>query len=381
MIKKLIVKEILHRKFNFFLSLLAIVTAGALFVGFFTMSEASRRETIRLTRDMGFNLRIIPKETNMNQFWNTGYSDLTMPEEYVAQFSSHKNFSYAHLTATLHKKVIWRNQEVILTGISPEIEPSGKKKTPMIFFINPGNVYVGFEIANNLGLSKGDEFEILGKFFTVAKTLSESGSSDDIRIYARLKDVQEITNMNGKINEIKALNCLCLTSEKDSPLTILRNQLAQALPETKVIMNQTIAVARERQRVMVEKYFTFILAFVVIACAVWIAALAMVNGKERQQEIGLLRALGYDTKKIAALFLGKALLLGLLGAMLGFFFGTVVSSAIGSSIFKITANSIKPIYELMVWSLIAAPAFTAISTLIPTLLAVTQDPAPILMEE
>ncbi len=381
MILKLLIKEILHRKLNFILSLLVIITAVTLFISFFTMSDASKRETIRLTRDMGFNLRIIPEETDMNQFWLTGYSDLTMPEEYVDKFYSYKNFSYAHLTATLHKKVTWRNREVILTGISPEIEPSGREKTPMIFSIEPGTVYVGFEIANNFNINTGDELEILGKSFIVVKILSETGSSDDIRIYTTLNEVQEMVDKKGEINEIKALNCLCLTSDEVNPIEILRNQLNKVLPDTKVIINQTIAVARERQRMMVEKYVIFILTFVVIVCAVWIAALAIINTRERQRETGILRAVGYSIGKIATLFLGKAVLLGLLGGVFGFFIGTVLASLIGPEIFKVTANAINPVYSLLIWSVIVAPSFTAISTLIPVSLAVTRDPALILMEE
>ena len=381
MILKLLIKEILHRKLNFILSLLVIITAVTLFISFFTMSDASKRETIRLTRDMGFNLRIIPEETDMNQFWLTGYSDLTMPEEYVDKFYSYKNFSYAHLTATLHKKVTWRNREVILTGISPEIEPSGREKTPMIFSIEPGTVYVGFEIANSLDITTGDELEISGKSFIVAKILSETGSSDDIRIYTTLNEVQEMVDKKGEINEIKALNCLCLTSDEVNPIEILRNQLNKVLPDTKVIINQTIAVARERQRMMVEKYVIFILTFVVIICAVWIAALAIINTRERQRETGILRAVGYSIGKIATLFLGKAVLLGLLGGVFGFFIGTGLASLIGPEIFKVTANTINPVYSLLIWSVIVAPAFTAISTLIPVSLAVTRDPALILMEE
>ena len=106
MLFNLIYKEILHRKLNFVLALLAVTFAVAFFVSFFTANEASNRETIRLTRDMGFNLRIIPKKTDMNKFWANGYSDLSMPEEYVDLFWGFKNFSFAHLTAILHKKII-----------------------------------------------------------------------------------------------------------------------------------------------------------------------------------------------------------------------------------------------------------------------------------
>lgn len=378
---QLILKEILYRKLTFLLSSLALVTAVALFVAIFTTSEASKRETIRLTRDMGFNLRIIPKETDMDKFWTRGFSDHTMPEETMRRFMSHKNFSFAHLTATLHKQVTWRGRDVILTGISPEIEPSGKKKTSMSFTIEPGTAYVGFELASSQGLKKGEPIEIFGKIFTVAKTLAETGSDDDIRIYTQLQDMQDILKMHGKINEIRALNCLCLISDKDDPLTVLREQLKQVLPEAKVIMNRTIAVARERQRLMFEKYFAFIMPFVIIVCAIWIGALAMMNVRERRGEIGILRAIGYNTGQIALLFLGKALLLGLLGAILGFGIGTALSLAVGPEIYQVTAKMIKPIYALLGWSLIAAPVFAAFSAFIPTMIAITQDPARTLAEE
>jgi ABC-type lipoprotein release transport system permease subunit len=375
MIIKLIGKEILYRRFNFLLMTLAIVAAVALFVAFLTTSEASRRETIRLTRDMGFNLRIIPKATNMDDFWKVGFSEYTMPQEYVFRFTSYKDFSFAHLTATLHKKVSWRNIEVILTGLGAEIEPSGVKKTPMSYIIQSGTIYVGYEVAQYLGLQEGDLVEIFGKSFTIAKTLAESGSNSDMYIYAQLHEIQDILNMKGQISEIQALNCLCLTSHDQDPLVILREQLSEVLPEARIIMNRSIAVARERQRLMLENYFAFIIPFMVLACAIWIAAITMINVRDRQQEIGILRAIGFGSLKIVNLFLGKAILCGILGAVLGFISGSLLSLIYGPTIFKVTAGYITPIYDLLIWSLIAAPLFAALAALIPALIAATQDPA------
>ena len=114
----LIIKEIAHRKFNFVLAVIALTTAVALLVSFFTMSSASNRETIRLTRDMGFNLRIIPKETDMDDFWANGFSQITMPEDYVYKFNQFKDFSYAHLAATLNERITWRDKDIIVTGLT-----------------------------------------------------------------------------------------------------------------------------------------------------------------------------------------------------------------------------------------------------------------------
>jgi len=379
---RLILREMLERKLNSLLSLLAIVIAAALFVAFFTTGEASKNETIRLMRDIGFNLRIIPEKTNMEKFWQMGYSEYTMPESHVHELASYEGISYAHLTAILQKKVIWQDREVFLTGIAPELSTPGRKKTPMIFSIERGNVYIGFEIAQGLNLRKGDTIDICGKMFTVSHSLSESGSGDDVRIYAHLHDVQSLLNMENRINEIKALQCLCIEHDTNTnSLSLLREQLARILPDAKVILIQNIASARENQRLMAERYFGFVIPFVVVVCMTWIGILAMLNVRERRQEIGIMRALGYSSSKIASLFLGKAVLIGLIGAVLGFGIGTALALKFGPAIFKVTANMITPQIKLLYWAVIASPAVCALSVFIPAMIAVAQDPAITLREE
>ncbi len=378
----LIIKEIGHRKWNFVLSLIAVITAVALFVSFFTTGEASKRETTRLMRDMGYNLRIIHKDTDMDAFWVRGYSDITMPEEYVQTMATAEidNFLFTHLLATLQERIDWKGHQVILKGIAPEVMPVGKKKPPMIFSIQPGTIYVGYELVRSLGLEEGDEVELLGQSFTIERCLYESGTEDDIRIYAHLDDVQALLNQEGEINEIQALDCKCFLDDYD-PLTILREQLDHVLPNTKVFQIRNIAEARIEQRDVVEGYFAFILPLVVLVCAVWIASLAMMNVRERQGEIGVLRALGYGSGKITAIFLGKSVFVGVVGAILGYLIGTVLALQVGPQIFKVTADKISPIHFLFIVSLIAAPLFAALSSFIPTMLAVTQDPADVLREE
>lgn len=381
----LILKEIRHRKINFMLGLLAVLTAVALFVAFVTTGRAYRRETRRVMRDMGQNLRIIPKETSIDEFWSVGFSEHTMPEEYVHRFASLEGFSYTHLTATLQKKVLWRGMNVILTGILPEVLPLDKRQQkPMTFSVKQGEVYVGFEPARSLGIKQRDEIDIFGKTFTVAKCLSVSGSSDDIRIYGHLHDIQSILNLEGRINEIKALECLCLIESSKvpiDPLVLAKTQLEQVLPEAKVILLQGIAEIRQKQRAAMEGYLAFLMPVIVVVCGAWIGALAMTNVRDRQQEIGIMRALGYGWRQITLLFLGKSVIIGLLGAVLGHLIGTALALSFGPGIFEVTAKAIRPEYALLVSSLVAAPAFACVSSFIPTAYAVSRDPAVTLREE
>jgi ABC-type lipoprotein release transport system permease subunit len=377
-----IAREIRHRKINFILGLTAILLATALFVVFFSAGEASQRETTRLMRDMGFNLRVIPRETDMETFWVTGFSQHSMPEHYVDDLANHPGISYNHLTATLQKTFIWADHEIILTGMAPEIIPPGKTSSRMTFSIKPGTVYVGFEPARSLGLHPGDIIEIENRSFTVARNLSETGSRDDIRIYGHLKDIQTILDMSGRINEIRALQCMCVGDyDQTESLDELRAQLKDVLPDAKVILMQSIATARQEQRIMAERYFSYVFPLILFAVMAWIGILAFLNVRERRQEIGIMRAIGYSSGKIALLFLGKAAVMGFAGAALGFFLGTALSVKFGPQIFKITAASIKPQMELLMWSLLGSPLVCAAAVIIPTMLGIYQDPAVTLREE
>ena len=383
-VSRLILKEIAHRKINFAMCVIAVSTAVALFVTFMTSGQAYRRETRRIMRDMGQNLRIIPKETTMDEFWTQGFSSHTMPEEYVHKFANLKGYSYTHLVATLQKSVEWEERTIILTGILPEVLPLDKRhQSPMTFSVKPGDAYVGYQVANIFKMQESEKIDIYDNPFTVKKVLSETGSKDDIRIYGHLHDIQKVLHLPGQINEIKALECLCLieSSDKDiDPRVLAQKQLAEILPEGKVIMLQGIAKIREKQRAAMEGYLAFIIPIILVVCGAWIAVLAMMNVRDRRQEIGIIRALGHNSSRIAVLFLGKSLLIGLVGAFIGYFAGTTLALKYGPEIFKITAKAIKPEYSLITWVVIVAPVFSAIASFIPVTIAVAQDPADTLRE-
>lgn len=334
---------------------------------------------------MGQNLRIIPQQTTMDEFWSQGFSSHTMPEDYVHRFADLEGYSYTHLTATLQRNVEWQDTTIILTGFLPEVLPRDKRQqSPMVFSIKAGNVYVGNQVANILNIEAGDEIAIFNRTFNVKKVLLETGSKDDIRIYGHLHDVQEVLDLPDQINEIKALECLCQieSAERDvDPRLLAKNQLAEILPEGKVIMLQGIAQIRQKQRATMEAYLAFFMLVVLTVCGAWIAVLTMVNVRERRQEIGIVRALGHRSIWIAALFLGKSILIGWSGAIVGYAAGTALALQYGPVLFQITAKAIEPEYGMMAWVLIIAPIFAATAAFIPVAMAMAEDPADTLREQ
>lgn len=378
---KMIFKELWHRKINFLLGVLAVTVAVAFFVAFQTAARASNRETARLMLSMGYNLHVIAEEADIGVFLTTGVADETMPENYLGRLASGKNISYNHLSAVLEKQLAWRGVSVIVTGLAPEVCPPGHKRPPMIFQINPGKAYIGYQVAHQLGIAKGDTIEISGKSLEVVRCLAESGGVDDMRIQCHLRDAQEMLGRPGRISEIQAVDCLCFLEGAD-PLAILRSQISSILPGTQILQAKSMAETRAKQRQMVYKTFAVMVPFVVIACGVWVGILTVMNVRERQTEIGLLRALGYGAGKIGGLFLGKAMLTGLLGALVGFSAGAALALAFGPEIFKLTAATmVRPEGTVLCWSLVVAPLFSVVASFIPVMCAVSYDPATTLREE
>jgi ABC-type lipoprotein release transport system permease subunit len=377
----LIWKELVHRRLNFALGALGVTVTVALLVAFLTTAAASQRETIRLTRDMGFNLRIIPRDTDMDRFWALGYSDRTMGDDAAERLARCPGVFryYNHLVAMLQRRHPVEGGEVVLTGVAAALTAPEQRQRPMGYKIKPGTVIVGQEAARRLGLKPGGTLALGGRSFVVERCLLETGTDEDVRVYGALRDVQQVLGLPGRINEIKAIDCLCLTSDQD-PLSILRAELAQGLPEAQVLQMRTLADARARQRQTAEKYFAFLGPLLLAIGAVWVGLLAALNVRERRLEIGILRSLGQGAGPIAALFLGRAMAAGLAGACLGWAAGTVLALRHGLAIFPVTAASLAPEWPLLLWALLAAPALAALAALLPTAQAVALDPADILRE-
>ncbi len=396
---KLLLREIRFRKTNFALSLSAVIVAVTLFVAVPSLIDGDARdaqaqldrmedETRKLMRDMGFNLMIVHRDTNMSNFWAADFSTVDMPQEYIDRLAGARALTLVtHLVATLQQKIEWNQRKVLLVGYLPEATQTHmRKKKPMGYVVEPGTVYLGYELGADH--KEGETIEILGKSFRIAQVLPEQGSKEDITMAMSLADAQTLLDKPGRINQIMALGCRCA----GALLPKVRKQLAEILPETRITEFRSMALARAEQRDLVgtvrrdriekmERFAAVVVPLVVLACAVWVGLLAMSNVRERRTEIGVWRALGIGAGKIGTLFIGKAMLLGLAGGVIGFFVGTWVGQVLGRQVFEIAADHFAPAYTTLLWTAIGAPLLCAMASYLPTLMAVIQDPAVVLSRE
>ena len=357
----------------------------------------------KIMKILGFNLLILPEGQEISDFYSDGYVAKDMPEEYVERLSASNIVTIRHLLPSIEQKINWQEQgmrTIILIGTRGEV-PFTKRdpKEPILVAVPPGNIVLGYEIWKSLNYKVGDKLKLLGKNFQVSECHPQRGSKDDITVWIDLKHAQELLGKQGRINAILALKCLCAGNEIEN----IRKEVSRILPNTKVIEFAgkviTRAEARERAKetaefVIVseknyrarlrreaEDFAALLIPLVILGCIVWIGFLAFGNVRERKTEIGILRALGLRSKQILFIFLAKALLLGIFGALLGYIIGFIIGMSSGEV--ALNLDYVKILFNpfLFVLIMLSAPVLTGFASWIPALIAAQQDPAVILSNE
>ncbi len=81
------------------------------------------------------------------------------------------------------------------------------------------------------------------------------------------------------------------------------------------------------------------------------------------------------------LFLGKAVLLGPCGGVVGCLLGYVFARWLATSVFEVTVESFTPSTVASICAILGTPLIAAMASYLPTLAAVKQDPAVVLSGE
>jgi ABC-type lipoprotein release transport system permease subunit len=114
-----------------------------------------------------------------------------------------------------------------------------------------------------------------------------------------------------------------------------------------------------------------------------VGLLALLNVRERRDEIGILRALGTSARRIFSLFVTRSLMSGLGGAVLGYLAGYAWGVAWLSLEGPGEGAAIPPLISgwLVLAVLGLALLVSAAGALLPAMIAAQQDPAQVLREE
>ncbi|MFO7945564.1 MAG: FtsX-like permease family protein [Armatimonadota bacterium] len=423
---RLSIREITHRKLSFGLGLLSVVIAVGVLVGAVTLlnghdlrteqviaekQEQTREAMAKMEDDyrkimkaMGYNVLILHEDQSFDEMHRLGYPTHYMPEQYTQRLADEKIGPLNHLLSVLQQKVSWpeMGREVLLTGIRGEVPITNTKKAkrpPLMDPVKPGDIKLGYHLANSTGLEEGETVTLRGRELRVREIYDQRGTQDDYTAWVSLQQAQEWMGRQGQINGILALECSCPIDE----LGRIEERVQEVLPDTRVREFSAVMLARKKARVRAAEahekaieqekryrsalrsqrraFASVLVPVTAIGAAAWIMFMMLNNVRERRTEIAILRAIGVSGRKIQSAFLLKALIMGACGGLIGLLAGV----AAGSWLSEVTpvAGTVGDLVDtrLLIMAGLGAPVLTALASLVPARIAATQDPAGVLQEE
>ena len=359
--------------------------------------DALENEARIFAKSLGFNILIYNAAQRLETFHaddvNTHYLTTAQARALAAAEFGLLNH---HLPFLRHRyRLPAFDGEVIIAGLEGEIYIKRRFQQPIEVRIEPGEVQLGHTVAERLALEAGESIAIGDASYKVTLCRKPLGTKDDIVIFMNLTDAQALLGLEDKISGILALSCNCAAGD----IAPIRAGVRKTIPEAEVVEFAIRARARQTARAAIkkaaaaevaditrsrltlrtqlERFSALFAGLTVAAAAVLLFFLYSHNVKERRHEIAILRTLGVRTLQIYRLFVAKAALLAVIGAIAGYLGALLLVQSItpGVTFAALWATS-RLLAMLAVANLVSISA-----SLIPVMVAARRDPGIVLNEE
>ena len=226
-----------------------------------------------------------------------------------------------------------------IIGVDPEAEAwdDGLLTAGEARALGEMRVLVGGRLAEREGIPEGIELAVIGQdvegsiasdLFTVADTINARVSLvNDVGVVMSLADAQELLRMDDEAHE------LVVHADRRDGLDALADSL-RSLPELSgadVSTWRDVApqIAAIIDMMNVSHYFVLIIVF--IAAAAGIANTMLMSTFERNREFGMLLSLGCGPARLSRIVLVEALLMGLIGVVVGTTLGVTLVHVLGET--------------------------------------------------
>lgn len=403
-LQTIIWKELWLRKSQLISALIGITIGIAVIVGIQSVATVSEKAVSVNLDNLGANILVLPQAASVDDYYSADIDAPTFPEDYVERLATSMLPGVDNYSPKLTRRVKVGDVPVILTGILPANEIAAKPiwqssgltgaglsttcdpnsqanqslgykdeklQRKAVDALGAGEVLVGSVVARRLNLQENKSVTIEGKTFSVARVIQETGTIDDNRVYAHLHTVQDVLGTGPQISVIEIMGCCSAIS--DGLLGKLRN----ILPDTRITTIGQIVSTQIRTNQLMRKISLVFLVIIILVGAITIGNYMWANVEERRREIGILITLGSKRSTLYRLFLSKAVILGLVGGILGFAIGTGAAMVLGP---QLAGLQVQPLPLYLLYSVLVAVGISLLGSLLPVRRATRFDPAVIMQE-
>ncbi|GAM08034.1 putative ABC transporter permease [Geobacter sp. OR-1] len=340
---QLILRALAHRKGRTLLLLAVLAMASSLATALGIVSSSMGKRVAEEVRKYGANLIVIPESArldvgsgglNFGVVSEPAYLPQRQVEDALNKSGLKVERSF-HLRGAMH----WKDSDLMVEGVNfadirrlfPWWQLKGRWPAA-------GETVVGSDLATRLKLKPGDTLELDGKAQTLRLRISgivSSGGEEDGLLFLALPELQQALGLDGQLTLVR----LMVTAGKDS-LKKNAAELQLLLPSAKVNEVRQTARTSEGLLAKVKLLMIMVTAVVLVSAGSSVAGTMSTTVLERGKEIGLMKAMGGTRWEVMLIFCGEAAMLGVLGGVAGYLFGSVIAQFITRTVFSASAEFI-----------------------------------------
>lgn len=332
-------KNIVRRKSQSLLTVIIILLTICTFVLIFSISLVVQ-DGLKLSKErLGADIIVLPDEAKADAtqiLFTAEPANIYMSKELVnilSEYDGVEQISPQFFTQTLTADCCSYGNETRVVGFDEKtdfiLKPFLREQN--IDKLENDQIIVGCDVESFLG----NQVSILGKAFKVAGTLDATGSGVDNTIYlnmdAAINLVKENVLLQDKWNEENPENLVSSifikTKEGIDPSVVAKEINVPGLAVQAIATSDTINSAKIQMEIINKIIFGLWITSLLIAA---LSLFGRFNSlaKERQKEIGMMRALGIQKNQIFNLILSEAWIMCFAGGLLGSILGIIVVNPI-----------------------------------------------------
>ena len=371
--------NIMRRKAKMIFLILGLIIGISTVVTLICITESMTKDIEERLNQFGANIIMVPRSENLSLSYGgidvggVNYQVKEFDQKSLVNIRKIKNSKNLGIIAPkVLGSVVVNNRKALLMGVIFEEELALKNwwlKKQGVFPQKKDEIMLGSQAAALLGIKVGDIIELSRKKFKVVTVLNPTGASEDNAIIADLQESQKILNKEGKISMVE-IAAFC----QGCPISEMTLQIAEKFPNAKVTAMKQ-AVMSKMQSIELFKSFSLGVSILVIFIGSLLVLVTMMGSvNERTREIGIFRAIGFRRGHVMQIILLEALLLGIIGGIIGFFMGNLAAWGIIPMVMKDgTFAGINS--SLGIISILMAVALSLLASLYPAFKASNMDPS------
>ena len=177
------------------------------------------------------------------------------------------------------------------------------------------------------------------KVFAVVAT----GGAEDTQIFTKLATAQALADLPGRISLIQ----LSVTGTPDSIVSFIA-ALGQKVPGADVHGVKRLAEAEGKLYNRISGLLSTTVILVLFLTSLCVMAGMSNVAIERKNDVGLMKAIGGSVRRVVELFLAEAILMGIMGGIVGSAIGILGSIWLGKAVFGVAAQPRWIVYPVSV---------------------------------